>query len=57
MVTFIEKIIKKQADISEEKGITKYKAYFVKTKIYAGYRNEVDTILRTDGYENVIVAG
>ncbi len=56
MVTFIAKMIRKQADVSEEKGIAKYKAYFVKTKIYAEYRNDVDTILRTDGYENVIVA-
>lgn len=56
MVTFIAKMIKKQADVSEEKGIVKYKAYFVRTKIYAEYQNDVDTILRTDGYESVIVS-
>ena len=56
MTTFIARMISKQADISEEKGIAKYKAYFIKTRIYARYRDDVDTILRTDGYENVIVA-
>lgn len=56
MVTFIARMISKQADISEEKGVAKYKAYFIKTKIYARYREDIDTILRTDGYENVIVA-
>lgn len=55
MTTFIARMISKQADISEEKGIAKYKAYFIKTRIYARYRDDVDTILRTDGYENIIV--
>ena len=56
MVTFIAKMIKRQADISVEKGIAKYKAYFVKTRLYAEYRDDVDTILRTDGYDEVIIS-
>ena len=56
MVTFIAKMIKRQADVSAEKGIAKYKAYFVKTRLYAEYRDDVDTILRTDGYDDVIIS-
>lgn len=55
MPTFIAQSIEKQAEISIENGIERYKAYFVKTKKYAKYREDVDTILRTDGYEKVIV--
>lgn len=57
MVTFIAKMIMKQGDISVEKGQDKYRAYFIKTRIYAAYREDVDTILRTDGYEDCIVEG
>ena len=56
MVTFIARMIKRQADVSIEKGIAKYKAYFVKTRLYAEYRDDVDTILRTDGYDEVIIS-
>ena len=56
MVSFIARMIENQADISTEKGIAKYKAYFVKTRLYKNYRDDVDTILRTDGYDSVIVA-
>lgn len=55
MIEFIASRIEMQADLSVEKGIKKYKAYFVNTKIYKAYRDDVDTILRIDGYENVIV--
>lgn len=55
MVAFIARMIERQAKISTEKGIAKYKAYFVNTKIYEDYRADVDTILRTDGYEECIV--
>ena len=55
MSAFIARRIMMQADISEGRGIEKYKAYFVKTKIYKNYHNDVDTILRTDGYDNIIV--
>ena len=56
MITFIAGRIEKAADISTEKGIEKYKAYFVKTRLYKNYRDDVDTILRIDGYDSVIVA-
>ena len=56
MVTFIATQIIKAADKSEEMGIAKYKAYFVNTKLYARYKDDVDTILRTDGYDTVIVS-
>lgn len=55
MSAFIARMIIKAADKSLEAGQAKYRAYFVKTKIYANYKDDVDTILRTDGYEDVIV--
>lgn len=55
MSEFIANRIEMQAEVSIEKGIKKYRAYFVNTKIYKSYKDDVDTILRTDGYENVIV--
>lgn len=55
MATFIARMIEKQAKISTDKGIAKYKAYFVNTHIYEDYRDDVDTILRTDGYESIIL--
>lgn len=55
MSAFIARMIIKAADKSLEAGQAKYRAYFVKTKIYANYKDDVDTILRTDGYEAVIV--
>ena len=57
MATFIARMIKKQGDISTEKGQAKYRAYFIKTRLYEDYRADVDTILRTDGYEDCIVEG
>lgn len=56
MSTFIAKMIIKAADKSLENGQAKYRAYFIKTKIYTSYKEDVDTILRTDGYEDVIVS-
>lgn len=53
--TFIASMIMKQADISEEKGQAKYRAYFVKTTLYLKWKEDVDTILETEGYENCIV--
>lgn len=55
MVTFIAKMIMKQADIGVEKGQDKYRAYFINTNIYSKWKAEVDTILTTDGYEDCIV--
>lgn len=33
----------------------KYRAYFVKTRLYKRWKDNVDTILKTDGYDEVIV--
>ena len=55
MATFIAGRIEKEAKKSVEQGRNKYKAYFVKTHLYEDYRADVDTILTTDGYEDVIV--
>ncbi len=55
MSTFIARMIEQAADRSEDQGRDKYRAYFVKTKIYAKWKEDVDTILTTDGYEAVIV--
>ncbi len=49
-------MIEKQAKISADKGIAKYKAYFVNTRIYEDYRADVDTILITDGYDEIVIS-
>lgn len=49
MTTFIARMIMKEA------GQKKYRAYFVKTKLYKNWKEDVDTILITDGYDDVIV--
>ena len=55
MSTFIAQQIMKQADISTEKGQAKYRAYFIKTTIYLKWKEDVDTILEVEGYEDCIV--
>ena len=55
MSTFIARMIEQAAERSEDQGKEKYKAYFVKTKIYAKWKPDVDTILITDGFESMIV--
>ena len=55
MSTFIAKMIMTQADISIEKGQAKYRAYFLTTAIYAKWKEDVDTILNTEGYGECIV--
>ena len=55
MSTFIAKKIIEKADRSTEEGQKKYRAYFVKTGLYKKWKEEVDTILKTDGYDEVIV--
>lgn len=59
MVTYIAEKIK---DAYDKKGVEggqdKYRAYFVRKsalKIYGKYKDDVDTILITDGYEECIV--
>lgn len=56
MSTFIAKRIMEQADKSVESGQNKYRAYFVRIKIYEKWREEVESILVTDGYEECIVS-
>lgn len=55
MSTFIATMIMDQADISEKKGQDKYRSYFIKTSLYIKWKDEVDTILETDGYGYCIV--
>lgn len=55
MSTFIANMIMKQAVFSTEKGQEKYKAYFVNTTIYSKWKDDVDTILETEGYKDCIV--
>lgn len=55
MTTFIAKRIMEQADKNLESGQNKYKAYFVRVKIYEKWRSDVESILITDGYEDCIV--
>lgn len=55
MSTFIARMIEQAAERSEEQGKAKYRAYFVRTSIYAKWKPDVDTILITDGYEGIIV--
>lgn len=55
MSSFIAQQIIKQAKISTEKGQAKYRAYFIKTPLYLDWKEEVDTILEVDGYEECIV--
>ena len=55
MSTFIATMIMNQADISEQKGQAKYRAYFVNTPLYLKWKDEVDSILEIDGYGYCIV--
>lgn len=55
METFIARKIEEAEQKREGTGKDKYKAYFVKTKLYQNWRNDTDTILETDGYSNCIV--
>lgn len=55
MVTFMARRIIEEAEKSVEAGQKKYRAYFVKTRLYKRWKDDVDTILKTDGYEDIIV--
>ena len=55
MSTFIANVIMKEADKDLEKGKAKYRAYFVNTPIYTKWKEDVDTILDTEGYAECIV--
>lgn len=56
MSSFIAQQIIKQAKISIENGQAKYRAYFIKTPIYLDWKEEVDSILEIEGYEDCIVS-
>lgn len=56
MSSFIAQQIIKQAKISIENGQIKYRAYFIKTSIYLDWKEEVDSILEIEGYEDCIVS-
>jgi len=56
MATFIASQIIKQAKVSTELGKEKYRAYFVNTSLYLAWKEDVDTILSTEGYAEVIVS-
>lgn len=55
MVGFIVRQIENKARISLEDGQELYRKYFINTKLYAGYKADVDAQLKEDGYEDVIV--
>lgn len=55
MSAFIAYCIEKAAKQGTDKGQAKYRAYFVKTDLYSSYKEEVDTILAVDGFEDCIV--
>ena len=55
MTTFIARMIMREADKSTAAGQKKYRAYFVRTSLYKNWKDDVDTILKTDGYDEVIV--
>lgn len=55
MVTFIARMIIDEAKKSLTAGQKKYRAYFVNTSLYKNWKDDVDVILITDGYEDVIV--
>lgn len=55
MREFIAEMIKEARDESLEKGQEKYRAYFIKTKLWKKYKDDVDAILTVDGYADCIV--
>ena len=48
-------MIIEEAKKSLTAGQKKYRAYFVNTSLYKNWKDDVDVILITDGYEDVIV--
>lgn len=55
MSSFIARMIERDARISIEHGQDKYRAYFINTSLYVNWQDEVNTILQTDGFSEVIV--
>jgi hypothetical protein len=56
MATFIAQRVIAAAKTSLVAGRAKYQAYFIATTLYLASKNEVDSILTTDGYTDCIVA-
>lgn len=56
MSRFIATVIERSADVSLEKGQEKYRAYFIKTSLYAPYKADADALLSAEGYADVIVS-
>lgn len=56
MITFIASMIMQEADKTLDKGQDKYRAYFVKTRLYLKQKDAVDAILMQDGYADIIVS-
>lgn len=55
MEKFIVTMIEKHTKSSLEEGQDLYRKYFIATEIYKGYKANVDKILKSDGYADVIV--
>ena len=57
MSTFIARRVEERKDGvgGLESARELYRAYFIKTKIYAKYKADCDIILETDGYKDCIV--
>lgn len=55
MSTFIARMIIEQAERSTEGGKNKYRAYFVNTKLYVRWQEDVNSILTIEGYTDCIV--
>lgn len=55
MASFIARIIKAKSDCSTADGKNKYRQYFINTLRYLKYKDEVDIILNSDGYANIIL--
>lgn len=55
MAPFIARMIIKATNTSLEAGQARYRSYFIRTNLYSAYKADVDTILTTDGYADVII--
>lgn len=54
MIPFIAGRIELARETSLEAGLAKYRAYFVRTRIYKKWRADVDSMLIQDGYEDCV---
>ena len=56
MAPFFAKMIMQEADKSLEAGQAKYRAYFIKLKLYNKWQADTDAILIVEGYGDCIVS-